>query len=180
MHDTEFACHFFSLFHIFARIKTVFGFILPQPISHGNTGWYFICAAKCSSFPRTLPLYLFEPCGAYVATTALFSKTNHQCVDRVRCFRTFYNVKINWSHPKRIFDVFGAFVAHASALTFRQWMCSENSPHKNVGRTHCRVVSGRSIPITFVLCSTIRLLTTKANAEGVLGKECLELNLFSN
>lgn len=129
---------------------------------------------------------------AHFAALSRWAVRNVRCHDRIvfenkspmcrpcEMFRTFYNVEINWSHPKRIFDVFGAFVAHASALTFRQWMCSENMPHKNVGSTHCRVVSGLSIPITFILCSTIRLLTPKAYAEGVLGKECLELNLFSN
>lgn len=129
---------------------------------------------------------------AHFASLSRWAVRNVRCHDRIvfenkspmcrpcEMFRTFYNVKINWSHPKRIFDVFGAFVAHASALTFRQWMCSENMPHKNVGSTHWRVVSGLSIPITFVLCSAIRLLTPKAYAEGVLGKECLELNLFSN
>lgn len=69
-------------------------------------------------------------------TTALFSNTNHQYVDRVRCLGPLYNVKINWSHPKRMFDVFGAFVAHASALTFREWMCIVNSAARELS---CRL-----------------------------------------
>lgn len=136
MHVTGFACFF--LFNVLPS-KLFLGAFVIHPklklnILHGNSGWSHLRSQMDSNWTNE-------------ATTALFSETNHQYVDRVRCFRRFYNVDINWSHPKRMFVIFGAFVAHASALTFRQWMCAMCA-RMNLQYT---VSSGLSIPFTFHL-----------------------------